>query len=401
MKQKRKVSVLIALMMMLTVFAVPSMAFGAGEDYYPGEDYPRYSYTFAPADKDKMPDYLAIGEKLDLNVVCTPTPADATINQGDWAWEVVKRDEYFKGNTSALATIDKDGVLTAKGEGMVTVTARNLDGTSHSENLNLGFIKEYDGVRIYPNKTAKLMGGYASTSIETYTVPTQVLIEKPAPKNENEIEEWEKDRRAFCNQYQGTYPVTAIREDAISSDRIKKFIVPDMVKTIGKYAMGYKKVNHSSGDPAKATYLKTSGVTIYGQSNNTAAAKYAMDNGFTYKNMNTGEAVTIKVTSNEVTSEANKPKKVGNTKAKAGKKQMTVTWKRDKSAKGYQITYAQSKNFKKGKKNITITKNKTTKKTIKKLKTGKTYYVKVRAYKKSGSKKVYGAYGKVKAVKVK
>ena len=85
---------------------------------------------------------------------------------------------------------------------------------------------------------------------------------------------------------------------------------------------------------------------------------------------------------------------------KKGKKRMTVRWKRDSKATGYQITYAQNKKFKKGKKNITVRKNKTTKKTIKKLKAGKTYYVKVRAYKNAGKTKLYGCYSGVKKVKI-
>lgn len=95
-----------------------------------------------------------------------------------------------------------------------------------------------------------------------------------------------------------------------------------------------------------------------------------------------------------------KPKQTTGVKVKKGKKRMTVRWKRDKKATGYQITYAQNKAFKKGKKNILISKSKTTKRTIRKLKSGKTYYVKVRTYKKSGNTKIYGAYSKVRKVKI-
>lgn len=83
------------------------------------------------------------------------------------------------------------------------------------------------------------------------------------------------------------------------------------------------------------------------------------------------------------------------------KKTLKATWKRDSKATGYQVVIATDKKFKKNKKTATIAKNKTVSKTFKKLKSKKTYYAKVRAYKKSGSKKVYGAYSKVKKVKVK
>ena len=94
-----------------------------------------------------------------------------------------------------------------------------------------------------------------------------------------------------------------------------------------------------------------------------------------------------------------KPKKVIGTKAKTGKRKMTVSWKRDKKATGYRITYARNKKFTKGKKNVTIGKNKTTKRTIKKLKK-KTYYVKVRAFKKVGKTKIYGSYSKARKCRV-
>ena len=44
---------------------------------------------------------------------------------------------------------------------------------------------------------------------------------------------------------------------------------------------------------------------------------------------------------------------------------------------------------------LTIKSNKTTRTVIKKLKKGKTYYVRIRAYKTSKGKKIYGAYSKI------
>ena len=81
------------------------------------------------------------------------------------------------------------------------------------------------------------------------------------------------------------------------------------------------------------------------------------------------------------------------------KKQLKVSWKKVSGAKGYQIRYATNKSFKNSKTVTVSSKYKT--KTLKKLKSGKRYYVKVRAYTKSGSKKIYGAYSAVKYLKVK
>lgn len=96
------------------------------------------------------------------------------------------------------------------------------------------------------------------------------------------------------------------------------------------------------------------------------------------------------------------PKKAAVKKVKSKKKKrLTVYWKRDSKATGYQVVIAQNKKFKKGKKTANISKNKTTSKTFKRLKSKKKYYAKVRAYKVIDGKKYYGAYSKIKSVKVK
>jgi len=82
-------------------------------------------------------------------------------------------------------------------------------------------------------------------------------------------------------------------------------------------------------------------------------------------------------------------------------KNMVVKWKKDTKATGYVIQYSTDKKFKKGVKTVTITKNKTTSKTIGKLKGGKNYYVRVCAYKKSNGKQIKGSYSAVKSIKVK
>jgi len=77
-------------------------------------------------------------------------------------------------------------------------------------------------------------------------------------------------------------------------------------------------------------------------------------------------------------------------------KQMKVTIKKLRKVKGYEISYSLNKKFK-SKKLITKTS-----KTIMNLKSGKTYYVRVRAYKlDSKGKKVYGNYSKVRQITIK
>lgn len=95
------------------------------------------------------------------------------------------------------------------------------------------------------------------------------------------------------------------------------------------------------------------------------------------------------------------PGKMGLSSVKAGKGFLKVSWKRDKKVTGYQLAVARDKKFTKGKKQIFIKGNRKTNKKITGLLRKKVYYVKVRSYKISGGKKLYGAYGKSKRVKVK
>lgn len=94
------------------------------------------------------------------------------------------------------------------------------------------------------------------------------------------------------------------------------------------------------------------------------------------------------------------PKKPEMKKLTAGKKKFTVQWKKDKKADGYQVQYSTDKKFKKNVKSVNVSK-KSTKTTVKKLKKGKTYRVRMRSYKKINGKKYYSGWGKVKSVKVK
>ena len=105
-------------------------------------------------------------------------------------------------------------------------------------------------------------------------------------------------------------------------------------------------------------------------------------------------------------SEVNTAKKtqIKSFKASAtGNKQLKVSWKKNKLVDGYQISYSTDKKFKKSVKKITISKLKT-KTTIKK--SGKTLYVKIRAYKSiknpiTGKKvKIYSKWSKKIKIKL-
>ncbi len=93
------------------------------------------------------------------------------------------------------------------------------------------------------------------------------------------------------------------------------------------------------------------------------------------------------------------PKSTAISSVTAKSKGFTVKWKKQATqTTGYQIQYSTSKNFKTGAKTVTISKKKTTSKTVKKLKGKKKYYVRIRTYKTVNGNKIYSSWSKAKQV---
>lgn len=172
-------------------------------------------------------------------------------------------------------------------------------------------------------------------------------------------------------------------------------------------------LKYTSSDENVVTVDENGKVTLKGEGTAEITVKAEADDNYnetakTVKIVVNKAAETKPATTTEVkqtTTTAVKPAtkvtvKKQTAKVKAGKKKLTITWKKDKAVSGYQIKLATKKNFK-GAKTYTVKSYKTYKKVIKKLKSNKKYYVKVRAYKTVGKSKVYGAYSATRSCKVK
>ena len=95
------------------------------------------------------------------------------------------------------------------------------------------------------------------------------------------------------------------------------------------------------------------------------------------------------------------PKAVSGLKLKAGKGKLGVSWKKSAGGVGgYQLQYALKKSFG-GARKVTVSKASTVKGTIKNLKKGKIYYVRIRAFKKIGKTTYWSAWSGAKRAKVK
>lgn len=103
--------------------------------------------------------------------------------------------------------------------------------------------------------------------------------------------------------------------------------------------------------------------------------------------------------SSETSTKASAPKAVKGLRIVNQKPlKLIITWLPDTTVKGYEVQYAMDKKFTRSLKKKTV---KTTYCTVKKVKRSKTYFVRVRAYKLQGTKKIYSKWTKVKKIKVK
>ena len=152
------------------------------------------------------------------------------------------------------------------------------------------------------------------------------------------------------------------------------------------------------------------GVTV--KNSKGKALKNGTDYTVTYpKGMKNVGKYTVKVTlkgnysgSKSMTYNIN-PKGTSVSKVTAAKKGFKVTWKKQTTqTTGYQVQYSTNSKFKKAK-TVTISKNKTTSKSVGKLSAKKKYYVRVRTYKtvKVNGKnvKLYSGWSKAKSVTTK
>lgn len=181
---------------------------------------------------------------------------------------------------------------------------------------------------------------------------------------------------------------------------LKNITIPVSVTKIDTNAFGYYRQNDA--------LYKIRDFKIYGYTGS-EAQRYAVDNGFDFISL--GKAKNpVKITRTAISTKTikpiiSKPKKATIKKLTPKKKALKVTWKKVSGAKGYEIKLATNKKFTKNKKTVKVKKGSATSKTIKKLKNGKKYYVKIRAYKKvkidGYTVTANGAWSKVKSKKIK
>ncbi len=192
---------------------------------------------------------------------------------------------------------------------------------------------------------------------------------------------------------------------------------------IGEFALGYKEVlNEATENPRDTISAPVKDFFIVAPAASLATS-YAAQNGFAAydpANCTSGKhsykVTTVKATvfakgsttsvcpvcgNKVVTSSKKKTFKISSVKS-TKKRTIVVKAPKQTSMTGYQVQYSTSKKFtKKATKTSKVATKKALNKTVKSLKSGKKYYVRVRAYKTSKGKTVYSSWTATKSVKVK
>ena len=148
---------------------------------------------------------------------------------------------------------------------------------------------------------------------------------------------------------------------------------------------GNGKLTYTTSNKAVATVDAAGKVTVKGP----GVAKITVKAAATANYKAASKTVTVTVA----------PKKQSISLVNKIKKQLTIKWKKNTKASGYQVVYSTNKKFT-GKKTVRKAKTTTSYK-IKGLKKGKKYYVKVRSYKTVNGKRIYGAYSTAQKATIK
>ena len=245
----------------------------------------------------------------------------------------------WSSSNSSVASVNSNGIVTAHEKGTAVITAMTEDG-NFTANCTVTVLEE-----------------------EPAAEPETPILQTPqAPGRVKASSAGYKSVRISWNRVSKAdgYQIYRASSKTGSYKRIKNTTTASFkntgLTTGQKY---YYKVR---------AYTKSGNNTLYSGFSNTASAKPALA----------------------------APQRV---KAKAGKKRAAIRWKKVSGASGYKV-YRSAKKNGKYKAVKTIKKQRTVAFTNKKLKKGKTYYYKVRAYRTVKGKKVYSPYSKAVKAKI-
>ena len=356
---------------------------------------------------------LTTGQNFTLQAMLSPS--NATNKEVTW-----------ESSDAGVAAVSKDGVVTAKKAGKATIVAKAADESGKYASCVVTVTeakKEVTGVTL--NKSSLNLGVGGSEVLSATVLPADATNKQVTWLSSTPSIATVSQSGVVTGVKEGTTQISVITADgsktAICSVTVsgQTPITPTEPGTqtggIIDPATGKTAAATFSGMEIELDYTSTAyngsdkepGVAIQDAYGNdlTEDVDYTLDY---YNNLTVGKATVIVSGKGKyagVIAGARftiKPKTVTvKSVKKASSRKLNVVWASHKTqTTGFQVRYATTKKFKSGTyKTVTLTSKSATSKALTKLKAGKTYYVKVRAYKTVDGKKIYSSWSKVKSAK--
>ena len=353
---------------------------------------------------------LTTGQNFTLQAMLSPS--NATNKEVTW-----------ESSDAGVAAVSKDGVVTAKKAGKATIVAKAADESGKYASCVVTVTeakKEVTGVTL--NKSSLNLGVGGSEVLSATVLPADATNKQVTWLSSTPSVATVSQSGVVTGVKEGTTQISVITADG-SKTAICSVIVSGQTQTEpGTQTGGI--IDPATGKTAAATFSgmeieldytstayngsdKEPGVAIQDASGNdlTEAVDYTLDY---YNNLTVGKATVIVSGKGKYAGVIAgvrftiKPKTVTvKSVKKASSRKLNVVWASHKTqTTGFQVRYATTKKFKSGTyKTVTLTSKSATSKALTKLKAGKTYYVKVRAYKTVDGKKIYSSWSKVKSAK--
>lgn len=356
---------------------------------------------------------LTTGQNFTLQAMLSPS--NATNKEVTW-----------ESSDAGVAAVSKDGVVTAKKAGKATIVVKAADESGKYASCVVTVTeakKEVTGVTL--NKSSLNLGVGGSEVLSATVLPADATNKQVTWLSSTPSVATVSQSGVVTGVKEGTTQISVITAEgsktAICSVTVggQTPITPTQPGTqtggIIDPATGKTAAATFSGMEIELDYTSTAyngsdkepGVAIQDASGNdlTEDVDYTLDY---YNNLTVGKATVIVSGKGKYAGVIAgvkftiKPKTV-TVKAvkKASSRKLNIVWASHKTqTTGFQVRYATTKKFKSGTyKTVTLTSKSATSKALTKLKAGKTYYVKVRAYKTVDGKKIYSSWSKVKSAK--
>ena len=356
---------------------------------------------------------LTTGQNFTLQAMLSPS--NATNKEVTW-----------ESSDAGVAAVSKDGVVTAKKAGKATIVAKAADEsgkyascvvtvtevkkevtgvTLNKSSLNLGIGgSEVLSATVLPaDATNKQVTWLSSTPSVATVSQSGVVTGVKEGTTQISVITAEGSKTAICSvTVSGQTPITPTEPGTQTGGIIDPATGKTAAATFSgmEIELDYTSTAYNGND-------KEPGVAIQDAYGNdlTEDVDYTLDY---YNNLTVGKATVIVSGKGKYAGVIAgvrftiKPKTVTvKSVKKASSRKLNVVWASHKTqTTGFQVRYATTKKFKSGTyKTVTLTSKSATSKALTKLKAGKTYYVKVRAYKTVDGKKIYSSWSKVKSAK--